>query len=63
MRTAAEVESKILEARQNIAVLSEYLHNRIKQSDWHGVEDAASDIRDNEAALRALHWVLGGKLK
>lgn len=26
--------------------------------DWHGVEDAGSDVRDIEAQINALEWVL-----
>ncbi len=31
-----------------------YLHSKIKASDWHAVQDAASDIREIEAKLELL---------
>ena len=40
---AALLESK--------AALIAYLQSKIKQGDWHAVQDAASDIREIEAKL------------
>lgn len=60
MRTAHEIKQKMAEVEENIEVLLAYLGSRIKQRDWHGVEDAASDIRDNESALTVLAWILEG---
>ncbi|MBO76591.1 MAG: hypothetical protein CME17_04090 [Gemmatimonadetes bacterium] len=61
MRSEHEIKQKVAEVEENLTVLLAYLHSRTKQFDWHGVEDAASDIRDNEAALKVLQWILGGK--
>ena len=58
MRNKHEIKQKMEEVEENIEVLLTYLHSRIKQRDWHGVEDAASDIRDNESALTVLAWLL-----
>jgi hypothetical protein len=37
----------------HIAILVKYLKMKIKQKDWHGVADAAMDIRELEAKLKA----------
>lgn len=37
----------------------EYLDLKIRERDWHGVEDCGSDLRDVEAAIAALEWVTG----
>jgi len=62
MRSVEEIKRKVEEVEENIEILTTYLHSRIKQFDWHGIQDAASDIRDSEAALQVLRWVLGGKI-
>jgi len=36
------------------AVLLVYLHECVRIEDWHGVQDAASDIREVCAALKVL---------
>lgn len=33
--------------------LIEYLLMKVEQSDWHGVSDAANDLRDLESAHKA----------
>ena len=37
----------------DIDVMIEYMQLRIRQRDWHGVSDAANDIREMEAESRA----------
>lgn len=39
-------------------VLEEYLEAKWESRDLHGVEDAASDLRDIEAEMAALRWVI-----
>ena len=39
--------------------MKQYCLDRMHRGDWHGVEDAGSDIRDIVAAIEALEWVLG----
>lgn len=34
------------------AVLIEYLKAKVEQADWHGVSDAANDLRELEAEQR-----------
>jgi hypothetical protein len=47
---------KLPHERQDLEVqiekLVEYIHLKIEQADWHGVSDAANDIRELEAQLR-----------
>jgi hypothetical protein len=33
-----------------------YLEMKVEDQDWHGVQDAASDIRDLESELRGIDW-------
>ena len=35
-----------------------YLKEKLKNEDWHGVQDAASDLRDIEAAVEAFESLL-----
>lgn len=38
--------------QDNIKLMKEYLLMKYQQGDWHGVADAAMDIREMEAQLR-----------
>lgn len=40
--------------RRQRATMLEYLKLRLELDDMHGVQDAASDIREIDAAIRAL---------
>lgn len=46
------------ELREAKALHVEYLKCKLRNEDWHGVEDAASDIRDMEAAMTEVQQVL-----
>ena len=37
-------------------VLIDYLQVMIARKDWHGVSDAANDLREMEAEMRSLEW-------
>ena len=41
-------------AETDIEVMIAYLQLKIRQRDWHGVADAAMDIREMEARLRSM---------
>ena len=43
-----------LEYEERKAVMLTYLDLKRRESDWHGCQDGASDIRDIDAALEAL---------
>ena len=46
---------------ENKRVMLAYMQNRIAEEDWHGVEDAGSDVRDIEAEMKGIWLVLGEK--
>lgn len=60
MRSPEEIQARIawLEGGRNVMLA--YLDLKQDNSDWHGVQDAGSDLRDIEAELLGLRWVLGG---
>jgi hypothetical protein len=39
---------------QSIEIMEQYLRVRLEMRDWHGVMDAAADLRELEAMLRVL---------
>jgi len=58
MKTTKDIEHKILDINEKIKFMVSYIKIRMDMKDWHGVEDAGSDIRDLEAERKALLWVL-----
>ena len=40
-----------------IAVMEQYLRVRMEMRDWHGVMDAAADLRELEAKLYTLEYL------
>ena len=44
---------------QQIEKLIEYVGLKIEQADWHGVSDAANDIRELEAQLKLYKLING----
>ncbi len=39
-------------------ILKEYLLSKFNSEDWHGVQDAASDLRDIDSALAAMQYTI-----
>ena len=37
-------------------ILIEYMKVMMARHDWHGVSDAANDLRELEAEMRSLEW-------
>lgn len=58
MRSQEEIIAEIEAAKQNIETYKAYLLMGVRLKDWHAVEDTGSDIRDTEARIKALEWVL-----
>lgn len=58
MKTTKDIEQRIADINEKIKFMISYIQIRIDMKDWHGVEDAGSDIRDLEAERKALLWVL-----
>ncbi len=44
----------IEDLEEQIEELSDYLQLKVKQADWHGVADAAMDIRELQAQIKLL---------
>lgn len=59
MRSPDEIQTRIAWLEGGRAVMLAYLDLKQDNSDWHGVQDAGSDLRDIEAELLGLRWVLG----
>jgi TolA-binding protein len=58
MKTKEQIKEQIQEIQSKIDFMIGYMQIKMKSQDWHGVEDAGSDIRDMEAEKKALSWVL-----
>ena len=50
-------EANRLKAKRSLMV--EYLRLKLDEDDMHGVQDAASDIRDIDAEVKGLEWAIG----
>lgn len=48
------VSERYIEIHTQKDLMITYLNMKIKQQDWHGVADAAMDLRDLEAELKGL---------
>ena len=42
---------------QQIGVLVDYIRLKIEQADWHGIADAANDIRVIEAQIKVIESI------
>jgi len=51
-----EVKDRIRTLKANKAFLIEYIKMKLLEEDFHGVADAAMDIRDIEAELKGLRF-------
>lgn len=58
MKDTKQIQQQITEIDNRIKFMLAYMQVKIEMKDWHGVEDAGSDIRDLEAEKKALLWVL-----
>lgn len=59
MRDASEIAIRIATLEEQRDHYVKHLDVCKDKQDWHGVEDAGSDIRDIEAEIKALKWVTG----
>ena len=46
--------NKTQELKDKLSMMEMYLNLKVRERDWHGVADAAMDIREIEAQLRIL---------
>lgn len=37
-------------------VMQQYLQMKVNEEDWHGVQDAASDLRDIDSEIKGLSY-------
>ena len=58
MKTQEDIRREIEVKQKSLALMKQYCLDRMHRGDWHGVEDAGSDIRDIIASIEALEWVL-----
>jgi len=61
MRSETEVARKITSIMGDIKVMQDYCDQKKRHQDWHGVADAAMDLRDLEAMALSLAWTLGSE--
>lgn len=54
-----EFTQTITMLQQRILVLREYCRMKLDAGDWHGVSDAANDLRELEAQLQLLTELRG----
>lgn len=59
MKTQDCIKDELNKTRITLDHYKKHLLMCYDLGDWHGVEDAGSDIRDIESKIRALEWVLG----
>lgn len=53
-----KIKQQIDKLEAKIHLLTQYLRLKLEEEDWHGVEDAASDIRDVVAQINVLTELL-----
>jgi len=58
MRDKRTIEDRIHRLEVQLDHYIEHLDVCKDKRDWHGVEDAGSDIRDIESEIKALKWVI-----
>ena len=61
MKIQERIKRKINKLKDQYELMNEYLLLKLEEKDYHGVEDAASDIRDIVSAITALEEVLEGR--
>ena len=59
-KTHSEIVARINALKARRFKMLEYLDLKREELDWHGVQDAASDLRDFDAEILGLEWVVGG---
>ncbi len=52
------IRDRLVVLRLQVDTWKKYLQMNVDMCNWHGVEDAASDIRDFEAEIKALEFAL-----
>lgn len=55
----AAINNRLADCQERAAHFDQDARIKLKGKDWHGVEDAASDMRDEQARIEMLTWMLG----
>jgi hypothetical protein len=58
-RSFVAIQARINALKARRFKMKEYLLLKLEEEDFHGVQDAASDLRDIDAELKGLRWVVG----
>ena len=58
MRTEHQILAEIGHLTARRQRLIAYMQDKAATEDWHGVQDAGSDLRDIDERAQALRWVL-----
>lgn len=59
--TPFDIKLKVLELEKNKSLMISYLKLKLTEQDYHGVQDAASDIRDIDSMIDGLRFGIGIK--
>ena len=57
-----DLNTKIRNLKDNRIVLVNYLKMEVRIEDWHGVQDASSDLREVDSEIEALEAVKRGDI-
>lgn len=58
-RSPDEIKARISFLKARRGLMLDYLSLKLDEDDMHGVQDAASDIREIDAKVEALTWAMG----
>lgn len=58
MKSESLIQMKINKLERSKQVYLNYAKDRYDWGDWHGMQDAGSDLREIEVQIQALQWVL-----
>ena len=62
MKTKEAIQGSISTLKHRKEQMIDYLLMKVEIGDWHGVADAAMDIREIDAEIRALHFATATQL-
>lgn len=63
MKSKEEIEKRIVQLRDQRRTMKKYLQDKVNNEDWHGVADAAMDLRDIEHEIAGLVFTLNGEVQ
>jgi hypothetical protein len=60
MQDQPNIEALIRFEKTRRRRMLDYLELKVEEQDWHGVQDAASDLRDLDERIKAFKEILNG---